>query len=188
MFILSGVSKARLDGDIATAWEKQGRSFPSVLCCYSILEVSSATRHGQVMYPVCFLIPSRLAPMRTLDPEERGKIVRNSKKSPNNLLFWTCSWKDSSGCSFGTWAGTACPAAGLCFTVVSHQPFAHCLGAGGLGSPHCACAGGNSQCLRGRVTESAPPQGNSPRSSAFAMQNLKANVHQVKVGPTTCYT
>ena len=72
----------------------------------------------------------------------------------------------------------------LCVAVVSYRSSSHCLGAGGLGSPRCADAGRNSRCPRGRIKESAPPQGNTFCSSVFAMQNIKANVHRVKVGLT----
>lgn len=43
------------------------------LCCYSTSEMPSLTQHGQVTSPACIL-PLRLAPVRTLDATERGKV------------------------------------------------------------------------------------------------------------------
>lgn len=70
-----------------------------------------------------------------------------------------------------------------CALLLYHS-LSPCLDAGGLGSPHPPHAGRNSRHPRGRIMESAPPQGNTACSSAFAMQNVKANVHQVRVGLT----
>lgn len=60
MFILSGVSKGRLDGDIVLTGGKKEKLFPPVLCCRSIPEEPSPTQHGQVMSPACFLSSSGL--------------------------------------------------------------------------------------------------------------------------------
>lgn len=70
----------------------------------------------------------------------------------------------------------------LCYAVVVYHPSPHHLGDGGLGPWHCADPGRNSQFLRGRFPKTAPLWGNTSCSSVFAVQNDKANMHQVKVG------
>lgn len=193
MFILPGVSKGRLDGDVVVAGEKQGGSFPSVLCCYSIPQVPPPTRCGQVMSLACFRAPLRLAPMRTLDSAERGEIVRKSKRSPNDLLSRACSYIDSRGCNYGTSAGAGCPAAGpyergnIRRALLLDRP-APPLAASALeGWSRLTelVLAGTASVHRAGLWRADLSWGNASCSSAFAVQKVKVNAHRMKVGLTS---
>lgn len=172
------------------AGEKQGRSFPSVLFCYSIPAMSSPTQRGQATSPAWFLPPSGLHWWEHLIPQKEGKysemvrshlMTSSSEPAPKTTAL---------GVMKGHGLALAAPVGwcegghmGLCLAVVSllvSLPW--CWGWDHLTLQVLAGTAGvrGAGLQRGHLS-----QGNSSCSSVSAVQIVKANVHRVKVGLTS---